>query len=238
MLKPIAAYARKHHLALLALFFALGGTSFAAANVLLPRNSVGTKQLRKNAVISSKIRNNSVRGADVFESSLAEVPSAANAVELGGIPASGFYTKPEVDAKTGEAFANLSVPTTGTTRAVATVPGLGELDLACPASGGIHVYYSNTTSSGHRIWVVDDGSHGSTAANGDSAFVSSGARWDAQGPDPVEHSPVNGVPNSSAQVTTWLISAGNSATAGAVVHVGITRVGNGCPAFVWGHALG
>ena len=40
-----ASYIKRHHLALFALFFALGGTSFAATNALLPRNSVGTGQV-------------------------------------------------------------------------------------------------------------------------------------------------------------------------------------------------
>ena len=45
MLGKTASYANRHHLAMLALFFALGGTSFAAGNALLPGNSVGTKQV-------------------------------------------------------------------------------------------------------------------------------------------------------------------------------------------------
>ena len=44
MLRGIAAYVRRHHIALLALFFALGGTAVAASNVL-PRNSVGSAQV-------------------------------------------------------------------------------------------------------------------------------------------------------------------------------------------------
>ena len=55
MLGSIAAYVRRHHIALLALFFALGGTAFAAGNALLPKNSVGTAQLKNGAVIKSKI---------------------------------------------------------------------------------------------------------------------------------------------------------------------------------------
>jgi hypothetical protein len=39
------SYLRRHHVALFALFFALGGTSFAAATALLPANSVGTRQV-------------------------------------------------------------------------------------------------------------------------------------------------------------------------------------------------
>jgi hypothetical protein len=54
-MRGIAAYIRRHHLALLALFLALGGTSIAATNTLLPANSVGTKQLKNRAVTKSKL---------------------------------------------------------------------------------------------------------------------------------------------------------------------------------------
>jgi hypothetical protein len=54
-------YLQQHHVALLALFFALGGTAYAAS---LPRNSVGSAQLKKNAVTSSKVKNGSLRSAD------------------------------------------------------------------------------------------------------------------------------------------------------------------------------
>jgi hypothetical protein len=47
----------------IALGVALGGTSVAAINAL-PRNSVGTKQLKKNAVISSKVKNRSLLAVD------------------------------------------------------------------------------------------------------------------------------------------------------------------------------
>jgi hypothetical protein len=42
---------------LLALFFALGGTSFAAANALLPRNSVGTSQVINGSLQTSDLSN-------------------------------------------------------------------------------------------------------------------------------------------------------------------------------------
>lgn len=47
------AYLRRHHIGLLALFVALGGTSYAAAK--LPRNSVGTPQIRSGAVTQAKL---------------------------------------------------------------------------------------------------------------------------------------------------------------------------------------
>jgi hypothetical protein len=63
--------------ACIALGVALGGTSYAA--IRLPAGSVGAKQLKKNAVTSPKVKNNAITGADVRESTLAQVPSAANA---------------------------------------------------------------------------------------------------------------------------------------------------------------
>jgi hypothetical protein len=63
--------------ALIALFIALGGTSYAA--IRLPANSVGTKQLQKNAVTGLKVKNGSLTGADVKLSTLGKVPSAVQA---------------------------------------------------------------------------------------------------------------------------------------------------------------
>jgi hypothetical protein len=88
MTKGFLRFLRGNTLALLALFIALGGTTYAAT--ALPTNSVGAKQLKKNAVTNPKIKNgavtgakianNSVKGADVLESSLGQVPSSASAV--------------------------------------------------------------------------------------------------------------------------------------------------------------
>ena len=55
MLGRTASYINRHHLALFALFFALGGTSFAAGNALLPRNSVGTKQVINGSLQTSDL---------------------------------------------------------------------------------------------------------------------------------------------------------------------------------------
>jgi hypothetical protein len=97
MTRGFLRFLRGNTIALLALFLALGGTTYAA--VSLPANSVGTKQLKKNAVTPAKIKksavtnakiaanavtgakvkNDSLTGADVLESSLGTVPSATNA---------------------------------------------------------------------------------------------------------------------------------------------------------------
>jgi hypothetical protein len=63
--------------ALLGLSVALGGTTWAATS--LPARSVGTAQLRQDAVVSSKVLNHSLTGADIKSSSLGTVPSARTA---------------------------------------------------------------------------------------------------------------------------------------------------------------
>ena len=49
-------------ISILALMVALGGTAYASG--LLPRHSVGTAQLKKNAVVSSKVKNGSLLKRD------------------------------------------------------------------------------------------------------------------------------------------------------------------------------
>ncbi|HEX2234274.1 MAG TPA: collagen-like protein, partial [Thermoleophilaceae bacterium] len=56
------AHLKSNAVAYLALMIALGGTSYAAVN--LPRNSVGPKQLKRNAVNSAKVKNRSLRALD------------------------------------------------------------------------------------------------------------------------------------------------------------------------------
>jgi hypothetical protein len=61
MLRGIAAYVRRHHIALLALFFALGGTAVAASNSLLPKNSVGTKQVINGSLAKADLSGKAVK---------------------------------------------------------------------------------------------------------------------------------------------------------------------------------
>jgi collagen triple helix repeat protein len=57
----LGRYLKRHHVALLALFFALGGTSFAAANALLPKNSVGSAQVRNGSLQRLDLSKKAVR---------------------------------------------------------------------------------------------------------------------------------------------------------------------------------
>jgi hypothetical protein len=59
-------YLRRHHVGLIALFIALGGTSYAATQ--LAPNSVGTGQIRAGAVTAPKIQNGAVSAAKLSPS--------------------------------------------------------------------------------------------------------------------------------------------------------------------------
>ena len=87
LVKVVSRLSYANVVSTLALFIALGGVSYAA--VRLPPNSVGAKQLRKNAVTGIKIKNravsatkiarNAVTGYNVDEGTLAPVPEATHA---------------------------------------------------------------------------------------------------------------------------------------------------------------
>ena len=102
-MSKLLAHFRGNLVAYLALFVALSGSAYAAT--ALPRNSVGTKQIKKRAVNGAKVKKNTLTGVHIRESKLAQVPLAARALNadnaanaaragdaatLGGQPPSAF----------------------------------------------------------------------------------------------------------------------------------------------------
>jgi len=59
---------------LMALVFAMGGTGYA---LTLPKNSVGSKQIRKNAVTGAKVKARTLRASDFARGQLPVGPSGA-----------------------------------------------------------------------------------------------------------------------------------------------------------------
>jgi hypothetical protein len=59
--RALARYVARHHVALLALFVALGGTAVAASNALVPKNSVGSAQVINGSLQKSDISSGAVR---------------------------------------------------------------------------------------------------------------------------------------------------------------------------------
>ena len=85
--------------AYLALFAALGGSSYAAIKVgskQITNNSVRSADLRNNDIRGRDVRNNTLTGADISERRLGTVPRAAlatNASALGGLGASAYKVR-------------------------------------------------------------------------------------------------------------------------------------------------
>ena len=75
MLKRLHTHARHNAVAYLALFVALGGSSYAAVN--LPANSVRAKQLRKNSITSGKVKDGSLLRRDFKAGQLPQGPAGA-----------------------------------------------------------------------------------------------------------------------------------------------------------------
>jgi hypothetical protein len=90
MLSGSASYIRRHHVALLALFVALGGTSVAAGNALLPRNSVGTTQVVDGSLHSKDLSTNarSALKGNTGARGAAGAPGAPGATGATGAPGS------------------------------------------------------------------------------------------------------------------------------------------------------
>jgi hypothetical protein len=128
-------------MATIAVFLALGGGAAFAASTMLPKNSVGSAQLKKNAVTGRAIRDGSIKGADVSEASLGKVPSAARA-DRAALADSATNAQHAASADNATNAANAARATTagtagsaGTAANADAVGGLSaaQLKLRCPA---------------------------------------------------------------------------------------------------------
>jgi hypothetical protein len=111
----IITYLKQNALAAVALFVALGGTGYAA--VTLPRNSVGTRQLRHGAVTLHKIKRGTLGQRILFTAEvsgfgrvLSSSPRGANAKAWDSdptrLPDGGIITWHRAIPKDCSAFAN------------------------------------------------------------------------------------------------------------------------------------
>ena len=108
------SYLRRHHLALLALFVALGGTAYAAT--ALPARSVGARQLRTGAVTSKAVKDRSLRRRDLARGALVPGPKGETGL-TGPAGAAGAAGTPGEPGAPGQPGAP------GTARAYALVHG-------------------------------------------------------------------------------------------------------------------
>lgn len=116
--------------AIVALVLSLGGTSYAA--IVLPAGSVGTKQLKSNAVVGAKVKTGSLTIGDISPGSLSKTSRVAYT--------SSEYSVP-VNAQTTESAATVSL----------TVPKAGFVLV----QGWVNAY-SETYPGEFRVTVRDD----------------------------------------------------------------------------------
>ena len=81
-MKSARAHLRGNAVAYLALFVALGGTSYAAVNQ--PRNSVGTRQLRNGAVTALKLADRTITPSKLNSKAITASVSAFAAIDAKG----------------------------------------------------------------------------------------------------------------------------------------------------------
>ena len=81
MPSQVGAYLRRHHVALLALFVALSGTAYAAAQ--LPKNSVRSRNIAPGQVKQSDIAMNAIDTAKVADGGLSAADFAAGQLPQG-----------------------------------------------------------------------------------------------------------------------------------------------------------
>ena len=173
--------------ACIALFVALSGFGYAA--IKLPRNSVGTKQLRngavtgkkiaKNAVSGAKIApdavtgdkvaDNSISGADVLESSLGRVPLATNANTVAGLAPSTF-------ARANRFYTGRADPTSLTAAPIITIPNAFRVETDGQPNSVFDFRVVNLTPDRWDLTTEQNNGLTSISANA-FVFVSSYTHW-------------------------------------------------------------
>jgi hypothetical protein len=119
-------------ISMIALFVALGGTSYAATQ--LAKNSVGAKQIRKNAVGAAEIKRNAVRSVDVKDGVLRLTDFAAGQIPTGATGPTGPAGPAGDKGDKGET-GSVGVVSVQHTVADADVPDgtKASFDVFCPA---------------------------------------------------------------------------------------------------------
>ena len=163
--------------ATIALATALGGTSYAAFT--LPRNSVGSRQirsgavgrseLRRDAVSSSRVAPNSLTGHDIAERSLGTVPratrasKASNASRVGGLTASALQVACPVGtvldtggcmeqaARPAQFFQNAAAACTGGR----SLPTVAQLTGFAQGRGLTGIELTSDLASATQVYTVD-----------------------------------------------------------------------------------
>jgi hypothetical protein len=155
-------------LAVTALAVALGGTGYAA--VVLPPNSVGTPQLKRNAVISSKVRNHSLLKVDFKPGQLPAGPQGPTG-PVG--PAGPTGPTGPSDAFSGFKNGPVSLPTPLATIASLPIPSAGKYVVV--AKAWLFNLQNTDVFVNCRLVAGSDFDESRTSLEGNSGIVVNGA---------------------------------------------------------------
>jgi hypothetical protein len=176
----------------LALFVALGGSAFAVTQI--DANSVGTKQLKANAVKSGKIADGTIKRRDVRQGAFATPAQLVgiNAATLGGIGPNGFVR--------GTRLTTAFDVTEDTD--VLTIPGGGKIAVDC-APNGYFVFFLATTTT-WDLFEHDsiDNVNGQDVRH-DERTTNEGIVFSATKEESVFHFDAKSAAGPAADVTVW-----------------------------------
>jgi hypothetical protein len=183
----VLGHLRHNAVAYLALFFALSGSAFGAAAVIKTGDPAGgdlsgtypNPSIAAGSVTGGtggKVADNTLTGADILESTLGQVPSAADADTLGGNAPSAFLPvggkaadSDKLDGNDSTAFvqgSNASLSSyrrdwavTANPHRIHTLPNVGTLDLVCGTGPSGSLTFTNTTGDAvdSFVEIVDNG---------------------------------------------------------------------------------
>jgi hypothetical protein len=165
-------YVKRHHVGLVALLLVLtGGTAYAATAI--PKNAVGSKQVKDNSLRGKDLKDAGLTGADLADGSVGGADLADGGIGAGDLAASSVDGSKVKDGSIGNAdLAPGTVPQIQTLTKVAaadsayhpyaTFPGLGAIEFWCDPTaasvriigpGGVEIYsYAEVASlSGDEV---------------------------------------------------------------------------------------
>ena len=200
-------YVRRHHVGLLALFLALGGTSYAA--VKLPRNSVGTAQIKNHAVTTSKLSTATVKALKGAKGATgATGPAGAN----GANGAKGDPGAPATFSAAVAANSNTSGLAGGTATAVpaASVTLKGDGKILVLVTG---TFSATCTVGGGCTYAVGAKLDGAPIPNADTTVTSTANTTVAK---PVALATMISASAGAHQITLFHDTSGTNLAAGSV----------------------
>ncbi len=198
MASRFSSHIKGNAIAYVALFIALGGTSYAA--IKLPANSVGNRQLKANAVTTGKVKNGTLRRSDFKAGQLSgtlgprgvagPTGPAGPVGSLGGNLPSGVTLRGRFEAGDGGPGGNASGDivsesisfgarlATAPTRTIIPAPATSG-NAQCPgtvtdpeaAPGQLCIYVGETVNLGGIETILEGGRTGSASRQGVGLFV-------------------------------------------------------------------